>query len=587
MTEEQTNQAESVDATADPAADAESAQPVETPEPTVEEAASAAESAGAAEPAKTTRTTRTTRATKSTKSAKAAEEAKATASADAEPTEDAEPTKDAEPTAAKSTEPAKDADTEPVDPERQAEIDALAAELLGNAPATKPARRSRRVTVKDPNEIDPAAATAETADEAEAEAAAPAKKTTRARRGSKAAAADEASVEETPAKGDAPAEPSTDGRESASADAVESDTTAASDDRGADGDTGDAESGDEASEGSNRSRSRRGRSRSRNGNGAGDTASASESDDDRGSGRGRDRGRKRSGGRLGDDVEPDILPDDVLLPIAGILDVLDNYAFVRTTGYLAGVTDVYVSLGQVKKYGLRKGDAVVGTIRQPREGEQQGRQKYNALVKVDSINGQAPDASTTRPEVTALTPVQPSAKLAGSTRKGQRALVLGDTGSGKSKAIAALAAEVSAAQPEAHLMVILVGPRPEEVTDFRRSIKGEVVVSGLDLSADDHITVVELAVERAKRLVELGIEVVVLIDSVTELGRAYAHLVPGSRSLLEDPSIGLPAKRILGAARATEEGASLTIVATASAEHPLDRLIATELSGVANQITQL
>lgn len=486
------------------------------------------------------------------------------------------------------------------DPARQAEIDALAAELLGNAPAKKPVRKSRRVTVKDPNEIEPVAAAPEAAApeaaaadataDADAAPAAPAKRATRAtsRRGTKAAAADAAPVE-AEAPEDAPAEAVAEAAEPVAADSAAPEST---DGESSDGESSDGESADgESGEGSSRSRSRRGRNRSRSGNGGtGDgeaQAAPAESDEDRGGSRSRDRGRKRTGGRLGDDVEPEILPDDVLIPIAGILDVLDNYAFVRTTGYLAGITDVYVSLGQVKRYGLRKGDAVVGAIRQPREGEQQGRQKYNALLKVDAVNGLNAEASIARPEFAGFTAIRPNAPLTGAYQKGQRALVLGGPGAGKTQTILALAAEVSAAQPEAHLMVILVGPRPEEITEFRRSIKGEVVVSGLELAAEDHITVVELAVERAKRLIELGIDVIVLIDSITQLGRAYAGLASSSRSLTDDPSIALPAKRLLASARATEEGASLTIVATASAETPLDRLLATELAGVANATVQL
>jgi len=507
---------------------------------------------------------------------------------------------------------------EAVDPARQAELDALAAELQGKAPAKKPVRKSRRVTVQDPNELPaeaPEAGATETpaaegtpAGEEPAEAA-PAKRTSRttkttAKRGTSAAAKTAAAAESAESEAELdetatePDQQSGRAKRSVKAETAATDSDATADDATAEVSAepaadspenqdasetadGDAADGDGEGSGRSRSRSRRGRSRS------GGTTAEAPADAEDGSGRGRGRGRGRNGGRLGDDVEPEILPDDVLLPIAGILDVLDNYAFVRTTGYLAGVTDVYVSLGQVKKYGLRKGDAVVGAIRQPRDGEQHGRQKYNALVKVDSVNGVATDASATRTEFEALTPVRPTAALASDTMRGQRAVVIGATGAGKTQRVAKLAAEVSAAQPDGHLMVILVAPRPEEITEFRRAVKGEVVVSGLELSAEDHVTVVELAVERAKRLVELGIDVVVLIDSITQLGRAYASLAPGARGVLDDPSIALPAKRLLGAARATEEGASLTIVATASAETPLDRLVATELAAIANATVQL
>lgn len=297
------------------------------------------------------------------------------------------------------------------------------------------------------------------------------------------------------------------------------------------------------------------------------------------SSRTRQRDRKR---RQNDDLEPEITEDDVLLPAAGVLDVLDNYAFVRTSGYLPGTSDVYVSLGQVKKYGLRKGDAVVGAIRQPREGEGGGRQKYNAIVKIDTVNGRPLDENQTRADFTDLTPLYPQERLALETGgenltgrivdlfapvgKGQRGLIAGPAKSGKKAVLREIADAVAANTPDAHLMMVLVAERPEEVTELQRSVKGEVIASTFDRSPEDHITVAELAIERAKRLVELGHDVVLLLDSFTRLGRAYGQNSPSANRQPVD-SIDVtalhPAKRLLGAARNIENGGSLTILVTA------------------------
>ncbi|HEU5222708.1 MAG TPA: transcription termination factor Rho [Candidatus Lumbricidophila sp.] len=299
--------------------------------------------------------------------------------------------------------------------------------------------------------------------------------------------------------------------------------------------------------------------------------------------RGRYRDRKRRG--PGDDADPEILDDDVLIPIAGILDVLENYAFVRTSGYLPGPSDVYVSLGQVKKYHLRKGDAVVGAIKQPRDGEQNSRQKYNALVKVDSINGLRTDAAATRVEFAELTPLSPQDRLRLETEpsaltgrvidliapigKGQRALIAAPPKTGKTEALRQIANAISTNNPEVHLMVVLVDERPEEVTEMQRSVKGEVIASTFDSPAEDHTTIADLAIERAKRLVELGHDVVVLLDSLTRLARAYNLSTPASGKVLAggiDAAALYPPKRFFGAARNIENGGSLTIVATAQVE---------------------
>ncbi len=298
----------------------------------------------------------------------------------------------------------------------------------------------------------------------------------------------------------------------------------------------------------------------------------------------------------------------MLIPIAGILDVLDNYAFVRTTGYLPGPSDVYVSLGQVKKYNLRKGDAVVGSIKQPRDGESNSRQKYNALVKVDSVNGQTPEESAARVEFQKLTPLYPQDRLRLETEptkltqriidlvapigKGQRGLIVAPPKAGKTIVLQQIANAISINNPEVHLMVVLVDERPEEVTDMQRTVKGEVIASTFDRPAEDHTTVAELAIERAKRLVELGHDVVVLLDSITRLGRAYNLAAPASGRILSggvDASALYPPKRFFGAARNIENGGSLTILATALVEtgSKMDEVIFEEFKGTGNSELRL
>jgi len=345
-------------------------------------------------------------------------------------------------------------------------------------------------------------------------------------------------------------------------------------------------------------------------------------DDDTGSGR-RRRGRyrdrdrnKRRPGRPGqgdlagyDDVE--VTDDDVLLPVAGILDIKDNYAFVRTSGYLPGDNDVYVSMNQVKKNGLRKGDAVIGAVRQPREGDQlpQGRNsKVNALVRLDSINGMSPEEAHDRPEFGKLTPLYPQERLRLETLpnimttrvidlvapigKGQRGLIVSPPKAGKTLVLQAIANAITTNNPEVHLMVVLVDERPEEVTDMQRTVKGEVIASTFDRPADDHTTVAELAIERAKRLVELGQDVVVLLDSITRLGRAYNISAPASGRILSggvDSSALYPPKRFFGAARNIEHGGSLTILATALVEtgSKADEVIFEEFKGTGNMELKL
>jgi transcription termination factor Rho len=311
------------------------------------------------------------------------------------------------------------------------------------------------------------------------------------------------------------------------------------------------------------------------------------------------RGRRERGG--GNEAEPVISEDDVLIPIAGILDVLDNYGFVRTTGYLPGSNDVYVSLSQVRRYGLRKGDVIEGAIRQPREGER--REKFNALVRLDKINGLDPEAAKNRPDFNKLVPLYPQERLRLETEhtimttrimdlispigKGQRGLIVSPPKAGKTMILQAIANSITKNNPECHLMVVLVDERPEEVTDMQRTVKGEVIHSTFDRPAEDHTTVAELAIERAKRLVEMGHDVVVLLDSITRLGRAYNLSAPASGRIMSggvDSTALYPPKRFFGAARNIEHGGSLTILATALIEtgSRADEVIFEEFKGTGN-----
>ncbi|QII08775.1 transcription termination factor Rho [Rhodococcoides fascians A25f] len=320
--------------------------------------------------------------------------------------------------------------------------------------------------------------------------------------------------------------------------------------------------------------------------------------------RGRDRGEGNDGGGGGRERDTEIREDDVLQPVAGILDVLDNYAFVRTSGYLAGPNDVYVSMNLVRKNGLRRGDAVTGAVRVAREGEQSSqRQKFNPLVRLDTVNGGEVEAARKRPEFGKLTPLYPNQRLRLETQqnilttriidlvmpigKGQRALIVSPPKAGKTSVLQAIANAIAINNPECYLMVILVDERPEEVTDMQRSVKGEVIASTFDRPPGDHTAVAELAIERAKRLVEAGQDVVVLLDSITRLGRAYNNSSPASGRILSggvDSTALYPPKRFLGAARNIEHGGSLTIIATAMVETGStgDTVIFEEFKGTGN-----
>ena len=318
--------------------------------------------------------------------------------------------------------------------------------------------------------------------------------------------------------------------------------------------------------------------------------------------RGRDRNRDRNRDR-GQREEREIVvgPDDVLLPVGGLLDILDSFAFIRTGGYLPSPNDVYVSLQQVRKYGLRKGDVITGSVREPKEGER--REKFSALVKVETVNGNEPDTTKERVEFSKLVPLYPQDRLRLETEpnvlttriidlispigKGQRGLIVSPPKAGKTMVLQAIANAITTNNPECHLMVVLVDERPEEVTDMQRSVKGEVIASTFDRPADDHTTVAELAIERAKRLVELGHDVVVLLDSITRLGRAYNIAAPASGRILSggvDSAALYPPKKFFGAARNIENGGSLTILATALIDtgSKMDEVIFEEFKGTGN-----
>src|SRR5215813_7125427 len=266
--------------------------------------------------------------------------------------------------------------------------------------------------------------------------------------------------------------------------------------------------------------------------------------------------------------------EEILVPVTGIVDVAEHHGFVRTSGYLPGPDDVYLSGAQLKAYGLRRGDLVTGTAR-----EEPGRR--NPLVRLDSVNGTHPARPGDRPEFYQLTPLYPQERLRLETEphilttrvidlvmpigKGQRALIVSPPKAGKTMVLQAIANAITRNNPECHLMVVLVDERPEEVTDMQRSVKGEVIASTFDRPPGDHTTVAELSIERAKRLVEMGHDVVVLLDSITRLGRAYNLAAPASGRIMSggvDSTALYPPKRFFGAARNIEHGGSLTILAT-------------------------
>ncbi|MEO7587641.1 MAG: transcription termination factor Rho [Arachnia sp.] len=355
------------------------------------------------------------------------------------------------------------------------------------------------------------------------------------------------------------------------------------------------------------------------GGGSGNNNSSRYDDDGGGSQRGRRRrsrerptgGRRPASGRGTSGMDrfendPQVSEDDVLASVSGIVDILDNYAFVRTTGYLPGNNDAYLPIATVRKYGLRRGDVIAGAIRTQKEGER--KEKFNPMVRVDSVNGDDPEKARNRPEFSKLTPLYPQTRLKLETPgpqlagrlidlvspigKGQRGLIVSPPKAGKTMIMQAIANAIAANNPEVHLMVVLVDERPEEVTDFQRTTSGEVIASTFDRPAEDHTMVAELAIERAKRLVELGHDVVVLLDGITRLGRAYNLSAPASGRILSggvDSAALYPPKKFFGAARNIEDGGSLTILATALIEtgSKMDEVIFEEFKGTGNMELRL
>ena len=321
--------------------------------------------------------------------------------------------------------------------------------------------------------------------------------------------------------------------------------------------------------------------------------------------RDRQNRRKRSNERYSDS-EPNLREDDVLVPCSGILDIRDQYAFVRTSGYLPGSNDAYVSMAMVRRHGLRKGDVIVGQMRAHREGER--REKFAPLVKIEQVNGADPEQMKQRPEFSKLTPLYPQERLrleddpknmtgriidlVSPIGKGQRGLIVSPPKAGKTMIMQSIANSITKNNPEVHLMVVLVDERPEEVTDFQRTVSGEVIASTFDRPAADHTQLSELAIERAKRLVELGHDVVILLDGITRLGRAYNLAAPASGRILSggvDSAALYPPKKFFGAARNIEHGGSLTILATALVEtgSKMDEVIFEEFKGTGNMELRL
>jgi transcription termination factor Rho len=292
------------------------------------------------------------------------------------------------------------------------------------------------------------------------------------------------------------------------------------------------------------------------------------------------------------------------IDIVGILDILpEGYGFIRTSGYLPGDRDVYCSMTQVRRYSLRRGDMVRGQVRPPKEAE-----KYSALLSVQSINGKSPDEMGKRLDFRDLTPVYPDEKfqmewrpdqltdriidLVAPIGKGQRGLIVSPPKAGKTTILKDIAAAIAANNPEVYLMCLLVDERPEEVTDMERSIKGEVISSTFDMPSDNHIAVAELVMERAKRLTECGYDVVILLDSITRLARAYNLATPASGRILSggvDSTALYPPKKFFGAARNIEGGGSLTIMATALVDtgSKMDEVIFEEFKGTGNMELRL
>ncbi|MBI1844859.1 MAG: transcription termination factor Rho [Actinobacteria bacterium] len=318
-----------------------------------------------------------------------------------------------------------------------------------------------------------------------------------------------------------------------------------------------------------------------------------------------ERGEQRPDRERGDQ-RPDEQWSGEPLACEGLLDLRDDgYGFVRTKGYLAGSDDVYVSVKQTRQFGLRKGDYLVGASRPALRNE-----KNPALLRIDQVNGRDPEEMKSRPRFESLTPLFPDAKLRLETPgdpsnmtariidliapigKGQRGLIVSPPKAGKTTIMKQIVKSIEANNPDVHLMVLLVDERPEEVTDMRRSTHGEVIASTFDRPADEHTAVAELTIERAKRLVEDGRDVVIVLDGITRLARAYNLAAPATGRIMSggiDSGALYPPKKFFGSARNIEEGGSLTILATALIEtgSKMDEVIFEEFKGTGNMELRL
>ncbi len=326
-------------------------------------------------------------------------------------------------------------------------------------------------------------------------------------------------------------------------------------------------------------------------------------------GNGSRRSRRRRRGERGErdfSSQPEAPYQGEPIPAAGLLDLRDEgFGFLRASGYLPSPKDVYVSVGQVRRFGLRKGDWVEGAARPANASE-----KYPALMRVDTVSGLPAESARQRPRFEDLTPLFPDSRLRlempGDTAnmtarivdlispigKGQRGLIVSPPKAGKTTVMKQIAHSIEANNPEVHLMVLLVDERPEEVTDMRRSVKGEVVASTFDRPADEHTQVAELAIERARRLVEMGRDVVIILDGITRLARAYNLAQPATGRIMSggvDSGALYPPKKFFGSARNIEEGGSLTILATALVEtgSRMDEVIFEEFKGTGNMELRL
>ena len=323
----------------------------------------------------------------------------------------------------------------------------------------------------------------------------------------------------------------------------------------------------------------------------------------------RRRGRERGGGQGGElqgGGGQDQPYTGELVEVKGMLDLRDEgYGFLRCEGYLPSTKDVYVSISQARRFALRRGDYIEGACRPASNNE-----KYPALLRIDSVSGLDPEAAKNRPKFEDLTPLFPDSRLnlempgdkdnltarivdlLSPIGKGQRGMIVSPPKAGKTTVMKQIAHSIEANNPDVHLMVLLVDERPEEVTDMRRTVKGEVIASTFDRPSEEHTQVAELAIERAKRLVEMGRDVVIILDGITRLARAYNLAAPATGRIMSggvDSGALYPPKKFFGAARNIEEGGSLTILASALVEtgSKMDEVIFEEFKGTGNMELRL